>query len=85
MLILLLQIIEASAIAKVSNEGLPMEVYLSKNLRHRNIVKMLDYATRVRKVMLKLLLTMPIPADTCQCNLADDEICKWPNLCLPKR
>ena len=27
-----------------------MEVYLSKNLRHRNIVKMLDYATRVRKV-----------------------------------
>ena len=29
-----------------------MEVHLSKNLRHRNIVKMLDYATRVRKVIL---------------------------------
>ncbi len=53
-----------------------MEVYLSKNLRHRNIVKMLDYATRVRKVMLKLLLTMPSPADKCQCNFAEDKICK---------
>lgn len=45
-----MQIIEADAISKVNSEGLPMEVSLSKDLRHRNIVQMLDYATRVRKV-----------------------------------
>lgn len=47
----LLQILEADAIAKVSSEGLPMEVHLSSNLRHPNIVKLLDYATRLKKVM----------------------------------
>ena len=36
----LLQILEADAIAKVSSEGLPMEVHLSSNLRHPNIVKL---------------------------------------------
>jgi hypothetical protein len=44
------QIIEADAITKVDSEGLPLEVSLSKDLRHQNIVQMLDYATRLRKV-----------------------------------
>ena len=53
---MVLQIIEADAIAKVSSEGLPMEVVLSKNLRHPHIVRMLDYATRLRKVSKQLTL-----------------------------
>lgn len=45
-----LQIIEANLIFRVDSDGTPLEVSLAKNLRHPNVLQVLDYATCLRKV-----------------------------------
>ena len=34
----------------MDSEGNPLEASITRNLRHPNIVQMLDYATRIRRV-----------------------------------
>ena len=51
-LTLIFQVIEAAMIFKVDEEGMPLEASLGINLRHPNIVLLLDYATHFALVIL---------------------------------
>lgn len=49
---LVLQIIEAEMVFKVDSEGLPLEASLAFNLRHPNIVLLLDYDTHFKVLLI---------------------------------